>query len=83
VPLRRVEPVREDPPIRTDGRCVVCGGVRGRLPKQVTQRAKAILKRELAGDPFCSTVCARKWHRTTLDGQASKAPPADLEWSHA
>lgn len=75
--------MKPDPPVREDGRCVVCLGKRGRLPKVVTQRAKAILQRELALDPFCSTVCARKWHLTEIKGQPDKAPPSDIEWSHA
>lgn len=71
-----------DPPVRGDGRCAHCGGQRGRLPKAITQRNKAILARELELDPFCSTVCCRSWHGTELDRHPQKPPPADLEWSH-
>jgi hypothetical protein len=75
--------MKPDPPVRPDKLCIVCQGERGRLPNAITQRNKAELKRNLAKDPFCSTTCARRWHSTTLVGQPEKAPPADLEWSHA
>lgn len=71
---------KPDPPPRANGRCVVCGGKRGRLPKTGTQRSRQQLARELATDPFCSTICARKWHGTEIAGSPDKAPPADLEW---
>lgn len=74
---------RPDPPVRSDGRCVICHGPRGRLPKTATQRTKTTLAQELANDPFCSSPCCGIWHGTQLTGQPEKAPPADLEWSHA
>lgn len=73
---------RPDPPVRSDGRCVICHGPRGRLPKTATQRAKAILAKELALDPFDRTECCREWFGTQLAGQPEKAPPSDMEWSH-
>jgi hypothetical protein len=76
--------MKPDPPIRKDQRCTVCKGIRGRIPKTITQRKKADLIIELAADPFCSTTCARRWHSTTLVvGQPEKAPPADMSWTHA
>jgi len=42
---------RTDPPVRPDGRCAVC-------KKERTEIAAR------HGDPFCSTGCAKKWHRT-------------------
>jgi hypothetical protein len=39
----------EDPPIRDDGRCCICG--RAQPPAALRD-----------GDPFCATECARAWH---------------------
>lgn len=61
-----------DPPVRADGSCVVCRKPRlTRLPKVITQRSKTELLDHLAGDPFCRTECARKWHRTELPEDAT------------
>ncbi|HKE79040.1 MAG TPA: hypothetical protein VKB54_07015 [Solirubrobacteraceae bacterium] len=41
--------LRRNPPVRVDGRCVVCGRPRPALAAR-------------HGDPFCKTDCARGWH---------------------
>jgi hypothetical protein len=55
-----VSELREDPPVRSDGRCAVCFGPR--LPKPL----KAVYQGEAERDPFCSTVCARAFHGVQL-----------------
>ena len=52
--------VRADPPIREDGRCVVCLG-----PRQ----AKRGNYSDPTQDPFCSTPCARRYFGTELETQ--------------
>lgn len=42
--------IRADPRGRRDGRCVSCR----------SSRSEVAVKN---GDPFCSTACARDWHR--------------------
>ncbi len=49
-----------DPPVRSDGRCTMCGGLRFHRPM------KALYMAALAGDPFCSTECARAWWDCSL-----------------
>jgi hypothetical protein len=55
-----VSELREDPPVRWDGRCAVCFGPR--LPKPL----KPVYQGEAERDPFCSTVCARVFHGVQL-----------------
>lgn len=45
-----------DPPVREDGRCVVCLGPRN------PERSKKYAGDVAHLDPFCSNVCARDWH---------------------
>lgn len=59
--------MKPDPPVRADGRCVVCLGPRGVLPKNAISRAPAQVKLELETDPFCSSTCARDWHGNPLE----------------
>lgn len=49
-----------DAPVRTDGRCLKCGG------KRRLEKLKPLYLAAMLTDPFCSTVCARSWHGTTL-----------------
>ena len=46
--------MRDDPPIREDGRCV-CGKPR-KMPKG------AMYAKAAARDPFCSATCCRRYH---------------------
>ena len=49
-----------DPPVREDGRCIVCRGSR-------EQRHYSKVSREqVKADPFCSRECASEWFGTTL-----------------
>lgn len=64
-----------DPPIRADGRCAQCRGLRLiRLPKVITQRSKTELLEHLAADAFCSATCARAWHRVDVKRTTTKSP---------
>ena len=53
------------PPVRADGRCAVCRGARN-----IRRSGKYGLdkhgRRIAASDPFCSTVCCRIYHGTSL-----------------
>lgn len=61
-----------DPPVRADGKCVVCGGERvppkgrrdnARHDKRIVARKPAVdVAAMVAGDPFCSTDCCKKYH---------------------
>lgn len=53
--MRRYKP---DPPVRYDGLCFVCKGVR---PDPAVEH----------GDPFCSTGCARVFHDTPADASTA------------
>jgi hypothetical protein len=59
-----------DPPVRPDGRCHTCRGPLGQIPKTLVNRTARDLAEQLAGDPFCSSTCARSFHGTSL-------PPVD------
>lgn len=48
--------MKENPPVREDGKCAVCEGERH--PEH--SRRYAPLQAE--ADPFCSAVCARTFH---------------------
>jgi hypothetical protein len=52
-------PLKPDPPPRRDGCCVVC---RRKRKPPATKYGLA----DWYTDPFCSSVCARKWHGTTI-----------------
>lgn len=49
-----------DPPVRPDGCCAVCGEPR----KPERSRRYAGVTAEL--DPFCSNSCARAWHANPI-----------------
>ena len=51
--------LKPDPPVRPDGRCAVCG--EPKLTANPGSHRPAHLER-LAGDPFCSAVCAGAFH---------------------
>lgn len=50
--------LKRDPRPRKDGTCVVC-------KKQITISPRRGLDPALYIDPFCSGICARKWHKIT------------------
>lgn len=52
--------MRADPRVRKDGRCSVCR--KSRKP----ERSRKYARGQADKDPFCSTVCARQWHGTSL-----------------
>jgi hypothetical protein len=55
-----------DPPVRADGRCHVCKGPRGKIPKTLVKRTARDLAAALAADPFCSSACARRFYGCPL-----------------
>lgn len=52
----------KDPPVRKDGRCAVCPKQRV-VPKT---RQKGVAIENYERDPFCSNVCARKYHKAPM-----------------
>jgi hypothetical protein len=58
-----------DPPVRTDGRCVVCDKPRS------PWRSKRYGKLEAERDPFCSSTCCRVWHGVSLRATPSTSGP--------
>lgn len=55
-----------DPSVCADGRCHVCGGPRGAIPKTLVKHSARDLREALARDPFCSSTCARRFYGTSL-----------------
>lgn len=51
---------RKDPRVPKDGSCHVCG-----KPRQ-PERSRTYGKTEAEHDPFCSSNCAREYHRNPL-----------------
>ncbi len=51
--------LKPDPPVRPDGRCAVCG--ESKLTANKGPHRPTHMER-IAGDPFCSAVCARAYH---------------------
>jgi hypothetical protein len=49
-----------DPPVREDGRCIVCP--KARHPERSRKYAGGTAET----DPFCSTQCARAYYGTSL-----------------
>jgi endogenous inhibitor of DNA gyrase (YacG/DUF329 family) len=62
-------PIATDPPVRTDGKCVVCGKAR-KITKQTWKYAKGAAD----VDPFCSTRCARIYYDTPLADKPTGRP---------
>lgn len=60
--------VAGDPPVRADGRCVVC-----LKPRKLTKQARRYAGAQLDIDPFDSTSCCRKYHGCELDNEASES----------
>ncbi len=58
--------VKPDPPVRADGRCVVCKKPRV-IPKKEPYRTHALT------DPFDSAPCCMAWHGVTFKTGASEA----------
>ena len=52
--------MQAEPPLRPDGRCLVCGG-----PRKLSG-LKLIYRQAMESDPFCSSACARAWWGTSL-----------------
>ncbi len=57
--MEKQPPLKANPPVQSDGRCVCCGGAR----PEVALRS---------GDPFCSSKCAREWHNQLDEPSRSK-----------
>ena len=55
--------IKEDPPVRADGRCA---GPGCRKLRKVSEQARKYAGAQLDLDPFCSTTCCRKWHGCEL-----------------
>ncbi len=53
--------MRPDPPLNPDGTCAHCGRERKNAVWSKYGGNSAI------EDPFCSTVCCRKWHGTFVE----------------
>lgn len=65
-----------DPPVREDGKCVVC--LKDRKPER--SKRYAGITAEL--DPFCSNICARAWHENPIPDVSiwsKPGPPQRLE----
>ena len=60
--------MKPDPRIPPDGSCAVCG-----KPRQ-PQRSRRYGRLEAERDPFCSSPCAREWHKNPLPGGQKTAP---------
>jgi len=60
--------VLPDPPVREDGRCVVC-----LKPRRLTKQARKYAGVWLDLDPFCASKCCRKWHGCELPGDRTEA----------
>lgn len=66
-----------DPPVRADGKCVVCG--RGRKIKRSGKYGLDKNGRRVAAtDPFCSTQCCREYHGTSLPDHRRTGRPKVL-----
>jgi hypothetical protein len=58
-----------NPPVREDGKCVVDGKDRPPLAVQ-------------ASDPFCGTLCCRKYHGIVFKSDATSRPNAKKRVRH-
>lgn len=58
--------MKDAPPVREDGRCVVCLGPRVVIPKVLVKRSAHDLRVALEADAFCSSSCARAYYGTSL-----------------
>ena len=64
--------IRDDPRLRSDGRCVQCGGERrGPSPRAHKQYVDA---GHYELDPFCSAGCCREWHGVRATGTGAGGP---------
>lgn len=50
--------LKQDPPVRADGRCALPSCGKPRHPERAFTYAREFALR----DPFCSAVCAMRWH---------------------
>ncbi len=57
-----------EPPVREDGRCVVC--LKPRRPERSAKYAQGCA----ALDAFCSTECAREFHHNPIPVRESERP---------
>lgn len=56
VDLRHGDLVKDDPPVRADGRCAECGKAR------VIPKTTYASREQYESDPFCSSKCCRRYH---------------------
>ena len=63
--------IRDDPRLRSDGRCAQCGGERrGPSPRAHKQYVDA---GHYELDPFCSAECCKEWHGCGLESSTRGA----------
>lgn len=55
--------MKENPKRRKDGRCYVC-----RKPMKMAKPQRGVNRQHYESDPFCSAVCARRYHGVSLRG---------------
>jgi hypothetical protein len=55
-----------EPPVRTDGRCIVC------LKQLRIDGLRPLYKAAMRDEPFCSTECCREWYCIPLPSEERK-----------